>query len=208
MALIKHHHRDKMLNGLGVVVFIGLPWLLGDRTSTWAGLGQVALLLGFGGLAFGQIVQLANLTIDPERKRYVCWWGPFVPLWRVEGHLGDIIGLEVAGLLVARCPARRAAPPPHWVADPDRCAEERRRGAAGGRVAGQRPGDSGAQSVRSQHAAQHRNHSLVDCFTETWTQPRRRIDACGIRHVVGWSRATAAPPWHHASAAAPSHDRM
>ena len=27
----------------------------------------------------------------------MCWWGPFVPLWRVEGHLGDIIGLEVAG---------------------------------------------------------------------------------------------------------------
>ena len=97
MPLIKHHHRDKMLNGLGIVVFIGLPWLLGDRASTWADLGRVALVLGFGGLAFGQIVQLANLTIDPERKRYVCWWGPFVPLWRVEGHLGDIIGLEVAG---------------------------------------------------------------------------------------------------------------
>jgi len=24
--------------------------------------------------------------------------GPFVPLWRVEGHLDDIIRLEVAGL--------------------------------------------------------------------------------------------------------------
>jgi len=97
MSLIKHHHRDKMLNGLGVVVFLALPWLLGGRAPTWTDLGRVALLLGFGGLAIVQIVQLANLTIDPERKRYVCWWGPFVPLWRVEGHLGDIIGLEVAG---------------------------------------------------------------------------------------------------------------
>ena len=86
-----------MLNGLGVVVFLALPWLLGGGAPTWIDLGRVALLLGFGGLALVQIVQLANLTIDPERKRYVCWWGPFVPLWRVEGHLGDIIGLEVAG---------------------------------------------------------------------------------------------------------------
>lgn len=86
-----------MLNGLGVVVFLALPWLLGGGAPTWTDLGRVALLLGVGGLAFGQIVQLANLTIDPDRKRYVCWWGPFVPLWRVEGHLGDIIRLEVAG---------------------------------------------------------------------------------------------------------------
>ncbi len=94
---MKHHYRDKMLNGLGVVVFFALPWLLGGRAPTWTDLGRVALLLGVGGLAFRQIVQLANLTIDSERKRYVCWWGPFVALWRVEGHLGDIIGLEVAG---------------------------------------------------------------------------------------------------------------
>jgi hypothetical protein len=97
MSLIKHHHRGKMLNGLGVVVFLGLPWLLAGRTPSWTDFGRVALLLVLGGFAFGQIFQLANLTIDTERKRYVCWWGPFVPLWRVEGHLGDIIGLEVAG---------------------------------------------------------------------------------------------------------------
>ena len=56
-----------MLPNLGVVVFLALSWLLCGRAPTGTDLGRVALLLGVGGLAFAQIVQLANLTINLEQ---------------------------------------------------------------------------------------------------------------------------------------------
>ncbi|MEE2638591.1 MAG: hypothetical protein VYE68_15320 [Acidobacteriota bacterium] len=31
------------------------------------------------------------------RKHYTCWWGPFVPVQWVRGHLGDVVGLEIVG---------------------------------------------------------------------------------------------------------------
>ena len=32
--VVRYHHRDKMLNGLGVVVFLALPWLVGGGAPT------------------------------------------------------------------------------------------------------------------------------------------------------------------------------
>ena len=99
MARIKHHHRGRMVYGLFTLLpVLFLTWRaatrLGERPS-FADLGSLGFLAILAGIGLVQLLGLANLTIDPQTRTYVCWWGPFVPLWSVSGYLGDIIGLTV-----------------------------------------------------------------------------------------------------------------
>ena len=94
---------------------LGAELTVGER-DWWQLLTFLGFALGWCGLC---IWPLANLTVDPVRKRYLCWWGPFVPMWRAEGRLDDIVGLEVARywlpLVRAGIRVRRRTGIPLWL---------------------------------------------------------------------------------------------
>ena len=98
MALIKHHHHWKfffLVVTVGTLVAAMIARIrLGEELATVSFIALAFLAVGNIFMLL-PLVRVANLTIDPDARSNVCWWGIFVPLRKVSGRFGDIIGLEV-----------------------------------------------------------------------------------------------------------------
>ena len=98
MASIRYHHHGKyVFPALMIGAF--LMWLVDPITGRdefsivdFILLALLPLIVIFH---LVPLVRVAHLTIDPDARNFVCWWGLFVPLRTVSGHFKDIIGLEV-----------------------------------------------------------------------------------------------------------------